>query len=140
MNYVANNIFVAFLVWLLASTLCIASKSPASNIKSNPSFPESVKNKSYYELEGSSRVGASTYEARRRRRSATSGNEQRSRNPFSSMFRWIKDNQSSLPRVQVRVEPTTTLKLRKRFRPLFKTVSMLVVTHRLPDSYFYHRL
>lgn len=41
------------------------------------------------------------------------------------MFRWIKDNQSSLPRVQVRVEPTTTLKLRKRFRPLFKTVVTL---------------
>lgn len=133
MHHVANSVVAfTFFVWLtLSVTLCIGSKSTsAGNIKSNPSFPESSnKNKSYYELEGNNRMGgraSSTYEARRsRRRSTASTNEQPSKNPISSMFRWIKDNQSSLPRVQVRVEPTTTLKLRKRFRPLFKTVVTL---------------
>ena len=46
-------------------------------------------------------------------------------NPFSSLRSWLTENQSSIPRIQVRVEPSTTLKLRKRFRPLFKTVVTL---------------
>lgn len=47
------------------------------------------------------------------------------RNPLSSMKSWLSENQSSIPRIQVKVEPNTTLKLRKRFRPLFKTVVTL---------------
>ena len=46
-------------------------------------------------------------------------------NPFSSLLTWVSDNQSSIPRIQVKVEPNTTLKLRKRFRPLFKTLVTL---------------
>lgn len=46
-------------------------------------------------------------------------------NPIQSVRSWISENQSSIPRIQVRVEPNTTLKLRKRFRPLFKTLVTL---------------
>jgi len=130
MYHVANSRAFTFFIWLaLSITLCNGSKF-TENIKSTASTPQgSSKNNGYYELEGNSnRMGgraSTSYETRRRRRSTDSVNEQPSKNPISSMFRWIKDNQSSLPRVQVRVEPTTTLKLRKRFRPLFKTVVTL---------------
>lgn len=69
-----------------------------------------------------------SYRARNRSRSSSSSTSRSSssspKNPISSLRSWLTENQSSIPRIQVRVEPNTTLKLRKRFRPL-KTVVTL---------------
>jgi len=43
-------------------------------------------------------------------------------NPFSSVHSWVRSHQADIPRIQIRLEPQTTLKLRKTFRPFFKTL------------------
>lgn len=68
------------------------------------------------------------YQTRNRNRSGSNykaSSSSKIRNPFTSVRNWVRDNQASIPRIQVRVEPNTTLKLRKRFSPLFKTMVTL---------------
>jgi hypothetical protein len=53
---------------------------------------------------------------------ASSSQEKKPKNFVRSAIDWVREG--NVPKIQVRVEPNTTLKLRKRFRPL-KTVVML---------------
>lgn len=65
------------------------------------------------------RPSSSSYYPRPRSRTTT-----RSPNIFQSAQEWWNSNAKNLPKLQCRVEPTTTLKIRKTFRPL-KTIVTL---------------
>lgn len=68
---------------------------------------------------------SNAYRSKSRNYSGGSYKPTKIRNPFTVVRNWVRDNQASIPRIQVRVEPNTTVKLRKRFSPLFKTVVTL---------------
>jgi len=68
---------------------------------------------------------SSNSSSRRYSSSSTQTQQKSFQNPFVGLRTWLTENQASIPRIQVKVEPNTTLKLRKRFRPLFKTVVTL---------------
>lgn len=99
------------------------SSSGSSTPTTSGQFP-------YYRNSSTSNNGSTTGYYNRKRRSTTrrttnyssSSSTSNKKSMFSSMKEWI--NNGNLPKIQCRVEPNTTLKVRKTFRPL-KTIIRL---------------